>query len=476
MPYIIKKVKGGYKVCKEDNKKCFSKKALNLETATKQRKAIGLSGGTNENAETVKGLSNLAVDAVGLVPGFGTAFSVFSPLVKTGLNALIDTIMYDPEAERRAKIKAEWQDYIREKSLRRFGRELSPEEYRYVNYELKKRKWAELAKQRAEAIERDTKKAQEAGFNTIGEYTANIKIKGRENLKERLKRAGFTSGREYQQAKKRGEVSEEQKAIMEGNGKPKDEKLYKRIKEKIYENNPRHSLFRSALIQKEYKRAGGTYEKAKGEPLEKAGKINKWFNQKWISLNDYIRGLILDCGSSDTEAKYGEYPLCRPLKLAEKLGKNKIKKMIEEKNKLEEKPLQTEKLFNTKEFNIKSTLTGTGKDKFIKQLEKLNFPPEAYLMVAREVAKREGYDPEKLTFSNNNDNKLKYDSPEGIKYFGKAGYGDYIIWLFKEKKGQVAGGYADMKRRVFRKSHGAISKIHNLNKFSPNELSINILW
>lgn len=41
MPYIIKKVKTGFKVCKRDEPKiCFSKKELPLKRAKKQRIAI----------------------------------------------------------------------------------------------------------------------------------------------------------------------------------------------------------------------------------------------------------------------------------------------------------------------------------------------------------------------------------------------------------------------------------------------------
>lgn len=41
MPYEIKKVKDGFKVCKKTNpSKCFSKKPLTKSKATKQMKAI----------------------------------------------------------------------------------------------------------------------------------------------------------------------------------------------------------------------------------------------------------------------------------------------------------------------------------------------------------------------------------------------------------------------------------------------------
>ncbi len=42
MPYVIKKVNKGYKVCKKDNTKCFSKKPLTKTKAIKQMKAIGI--------------------------------------------------------------------------------------------------------------------------------------------------------------------------------------------------------------------------------------------------------------------------------------------------------------------------------------------------------------------------------------------------------------------------------------------------
>jgi hypothetical protein len=126
----------------------------------------------------------------------------------------------------------------------------------------------------------------------------------------------------------------------------------------------------------------------------------------------------------------------------------------------------------------RQSIEGYGRpiDKFFKQLKTLKLNPETYLTVARRVAEREGYDPAKLDFANNNDNKLKYDSPEGIRYFGKAGYGDYIIWCFKERNNDAPQGYADMKRNVFRKSHGAMTKKYKLGKYSPNELAIRILW
>lgn len=40
MPYELKKVKGGWKVCKKDGSKCFSEKPLPRERALAQLRAI----------------------------------------------------------------------------------------------------------------------------------------------------------------------------------------------------------------------------------------------------------------------------------------------------------------------------------------------------------------------------------------------------------------------------------------------------
>ena len=45
-----------------------------------------------------------------------------------------------------------------------------------------------------------------------------------------------------------------------------------------------------------------------------------------------------------------------------------------------------------------------------------------------------------------------------------------------EHEHKVEKGYAQKKRKVFRDSHERISELRKLDKFSPNELAINILW
>lgn len=126
-----------------------------------------------------------------------------------------------------------------------------------------------------------------------------------------------------------------------------------------------------------------------------------------------------------------------------------------------------------------NALKGSGKrgeDAFGKELEKIGLTKEEYLREAKTAARSNKYNPDVLTFADNGRNKLKYDSPEGPRYFGRVGYKDYIMWRHLERAGKVRKGFADQKRRVFHESHGAISRLYDLGRNTPNELSINILW
>lgn len=123
------------------------------------------------------------------------------------------------------------------------------------------------------------------------------------------------------------------------------------------DKNPKHSLFRSASIVKEYKKRGGKYKKGS----DKGMNINKWLKtQNWLSANDYLRGKEVKCGNSNTQKKFNEFPLCRPKAILDKMSKDEIKKLIAEKNKLGSKHLITKKILNTNKYNIKSSKTGAG--------------------------------------------------------------------------------------------------------------------
>ena len=101
-----------------------------------------------------------------------------------------------------------------------------------------------------------------------------------------------------------------------------------------------------------------------------------------------------------------------------------------------------------------------------------------YLARARTAARRTGYPSSRLSFSDDGVHKLQIETPEGrVRRFGRVGYGDFIIWTSLERAGQVAKGYANQKRHVFRTSHGALSRQRGItDRYAPNNLAINILW
>jgi hypothetical protein len=124
---------------------------------------------------------------------------------------------------------------------------------------------------------------------------------------------------------------------QEGGQKPLDEPLYNKIKEDVYKEYPKHSLYRSALIVRRYKEQGGEYDTK--TPPEDSG-IRKWLKEKWIDIPSYIDDKVKQCGSVDTEKLYGVYPLCMPLIRAKKFSKDELKKLVKEKDELKQKHIK----------------------------------------------------------------------------------------------------------------------------------------
>jgi hypothetical protein len=140
-------------------------------------------------------------------------------------------------------------------------------------------------------------------------------------------------------------------------------------------------------------------------------------------------------------------------------------------NKLKEKPLISKKVLGTDKFNIKNSLSGMGKDKFYKQLNKINLEPDKYLSAVKEIAVRRNYKPELLGFSDDGIHKLIYD---GIP-FGRIGYNDKIIYAWLEINNKIPEGTMEIKYNNYRKRAKKVMEDTN-NKFSPASLSYFLLW
>lgn len=119
----------------------------------------------------------------------------------------------------------------------------------------------------------------------------------------------------------------------------KDKELYKQVKKRADKIYKTHGLYKSAWIQKEYKRLGGKYYDEK--PGATKG-LQRWLKgEKWIELEPYLKdGTIVLCGSGGIPGK-----ACRPLKrvnsktpitvpeLIRIHGKDGLKKLVRKKQK-----------------------------------------------------------------------------------------------------------------------------------------------
>lgn len=126
-----------------------------------------------------------------------------------------------------------------------------------------------------------------------------------------------------------------------------DKELYKKVRNEIKKDYPKHSAYRSMLIIKEYKNKGGKIN----EELEKNSELNRWKMEKWKNLSciandtcDYPKNnkeweQLSACGKKYLKQK--DKTICRPIKkinsdtpsLAQTYNEKQIKKAQKIKNK-----------------------------------------------------------------------------------------------------------------------------------------------
>ena len=111
------------------------------------------------------------------------------------------------------------------------------------------------------------------------------------------------------------------------------------------------------------------------------------------------------------------------------------------------------------------------------QLRRAGITRRAYLNAARRAAQRTGYPAKNIHFSTDAVHKLETRDEEGrIRRFGRVGYGDFILWTHLERARKVPRGYANEKRRLYRARATEIKGDWAKDKYSANNLAINILW
>jgi hypothetical protein len=249
-------------------------------------------GKGTEEGEQVKALSRGVVGLAENIPGVGTAVKALAKPITMATDAftdyVLDPLFFDtPEARKRKEVKEEWADYIKDKSMRRYGVELTPEQFREINQEEKTLK----TQAKNEALS-----------------------KGIEDFEKVWREAGFKSAGEYRQAQRKARTEALRQKKLQGKGAPKSPPIPRKYldeADKVYE---RPSLYRSSYAQKlalendpEYRKKYEEYMKTKEA---KKGGLARWYKEEWVNVKEYLKGNKMVCGSFKETR---ERPACRPL-------------------------------------------------------------------------------------------------------------------------------------------------------------------
>ena len=89
--------------------------------------------------------------------------------------------------------------------------------------------------------------------------------------------------------------------------KIKNPELYKKVRDEIKKEYPKHSAYRSMRIITEYKKRGGEMI----EKLEKKSGLKTWLDEGWTNVYEYLKNnKIVKCGDKSAL----KHSACRPLK------------------------------------------------------------------------------------------------------------------------------------------------------------------
>jgi DNA adenine methylase len=422
MPYYIKKVKDGYKVCKKT--KCFSKEGMPEERAKKQLKAIGLSGGLKPITARVGGkvlLKKKIVDEYFPSPDSYSTYvepfvgggSIYFYKNKEGHKEVVNDI--DPDI------------YTLFKGLQSYPAKKIAED---INGDYTKKDFEEIQ-------ESEPEDAYHKFLKTYLLYKLSYFGRGLSFGKPRVN----TSFQGYQERLKGVDITKED---------------YKGVIEKY--NKPDTFFYLDPPVRE----SQGAYKFPAINFVELAKVLHT------------IKGkFLLSIGKSSIQKELFRDFTVIPI----------TTKYVGEKTKGGQTKKTKEFLVLNYQPGVSgSGLRGGCKGcmgacggsmvKFHKQLAEVGLTHNIYMKKAKELAKASGYDPEKLTMAEDEDHKLCYD---GI-CFGKVTYFDYIIYSWLESRGEIPEGTADKKRKAYRARAKKARGDWKNNKLSPNNLAINILW
>jgi len=521
MPYTIRKVKDGYKVCKKNDSKCFSKEGMPKDKAEKQMKAIGLSGGLKPITARVGGKVLLKKKIVEkYFPKSDTYSTYVEPFVGGG-----SVYFYKNKDEHKEVVNDIDPDiYILFKGLQTYDAKKIAED---INGDYTKKEFEEIRDSEPEdAYNKFLRtyllyKLSYFGRGlTFGKSRVNTSFEG---YKERLKGVDITKSDYKDIIQKYNQPSTFfylDPPMRESQGAyrfpaidvPELVKVLGTIKGKfllsLAETKVKKELFKDYKIVPVTTKYVG--EKTKG------GQTKKVKEYLIMNYEPRMQGSGLIGGATHRENILKKYKLedkGYSLEELSKITSTSLKTLQEVYNrgigayktnptsvrmkgsykkgvdapmskKLSKEQWAMARVYSYLDGNPKhdSDLKGGCRGcmgacggsmvKFHKQLKSVGLTHDIYMKKAKELAKASGYDPEKLSMSEDENHKLCYD---GV-CFGKIDYYDYIIYSWLESKGELPEGTADKKRKAYRARASKARGDWKSNRNSPNNLAINILW
>lgn len=468
MPYTLKKVKNGYKVCKKaDTNECFSKKGLTKEKATKQMKAIivnesddDLEGGLKPITARIGGkvlLKKRIVDKY--FPKSDTYDTYVEPFVGGG------SIYFYKEKDNHKEVINDIDPdiYIMFKGLKDYPAKKIAED---INGDYTKKEFEDIK----DSVPRDT-------YHTFLRTYLLYKL------------SYFGRGLSFGKPRVNSSFIGYQDRLADATILKED---YKEVIKKY--NTPNTFFYLDPPVTESRGKFGKTdinelaeiVKTIKGKFLlslaDTSIKKELFKDYKIVTIPTKYVGEKTKGGQSK---KVKEYLIMnyepRMTGSGMKIEKDNIviprKEFIKEHEKLtkfftKEAKDQGEELKKVKKCGGCMGACGGSMVKFHKQLKEVGLNHDKYMTKAKELAKASGYDPEKLTMSEDENHKLCY---EGV-CFGKIDYYDYIIYSWLESQGEIAKGTADKRRKAYRARATKIKGEWKKDKNSPNNLAINILW
>jgi len=434
MPYTIKKVKDGYKVCKKDDSKCFSKHGMSKEKAEKQMKAIGLSGGLKPITARVGGKVLLKKKIVEkYFPKSDTYSTYVEPFVGGG-----SVYFYKNKDEHKEVVNDIDPDiYILFKGLQTYDAKKIAED---INGDYTKREFEEIR-------DSEPEDAYNKFLRTYLLYKLSYFGRGLTFGKSRVS----TSFEGYKERLKGVDVSKSD---------------YKDVIQKY--NQPSTFFY----LDPPMRESQGAYRFPAIDVPELVKVLHTIKGKFLLSLAEtkVKKELFKDYKIVPITTKYvGEKTKGgQSKKVKEYLIMNYEPRMQGSGNPKHDSDLRG----GCRTCGGCMGACGGSMVKFHKQLAEVGLTHNIYMKKAKELAKASGYDPNKLSMSEDEDHKLCYD---GI-CFGKVDYFDYIIYSWLESKGKLPEGTADKKRKAYRARATKARGDWKSDKNSPNNLAINILW